>query len=43
MEKDCVTLLNVTIDICYKTFFYFAKHTDKRIKYNPEKNCLYGT
>ena len=37
MEKACVNFLNVTMDICYKTFFYFAKHKDKRTKNNLEK------
>ena len=37
MEKARVNFLNVTMDICYKTFFYFAKHKDKRTKNNLEK------
>ena len=27
-----LTFLKVTMDSCYKTFFYFAKHKDKRMK-----------
>ena len=41
MEKDCVNFLNVTMDICYKTFFYFAKHKDKWIKNKPEKKIAH--
>ena len=35
MEKACVNFLNVTMDICCKTVFYFAKH--KRTQNNLEK------
>ena len=36
-----LTFLNVTMDICYKIFFYFAKHKDKRIKNNLEKKIAH--
>ena len=39
-KKLVLTFLNVTMDICNKTFFYFAKHKDKRIKNNLEKKMF---
>ena len=41
--KKLALALNVPMDICYKIFFSFAKHKDKRIKNNDEKNCSYET
>ena len=39
-KKLALTFLNVTMDICYKIFFSFAKNKDKRIKKNLEKKLL---